>query len=109
MSHYADYIREREGKETVEDARGFATYSILQDGVYIQEIYVRPEYRKEGVASHFADVIAGVARAKGYKKLFGSVCPSARGSTESLKVLLGYGFKLVSSETNFVWFVKEIS
>ena len=45
---------------------------------------------------------------KGYKKLFRSVVPQILGSTESLRVLLAYGFKLDSSAVNLIVFVKEI-
>lgn len=107
MSLYAEYIKEREGRDIIEDERGFASYTFINDSVYIQEIYVRPKFRKEGVAAQYADTIATIAKSKGYSKMIGSVCPSAQGATESLKVLLAYGFKLQSSESNFIWFVKE--
>ncbi len=107
-SHYANYIKEREGREILEDKHGFASYAFTPDAVYIQEIYVLPDYRKDGVAARYADIIAEIARAKGFTKMIGSVCPSANGSTESLKVLLAYGFKVHSSEQNLIWFVKQI-
>lgn len=107
-SLYSSYIYEREGKEIVESEKGFATYNYINNGCYIQDIYVKPEFRKEGIASKMADQIAEIAKSKGYKKLFGSVCPSANGSTESLKVLLAYGFKLSESSNNFIILEKDL-
>lgn len=101
-SNYCLYLYEREGKEIVESEKGFATYFYLNDGCYIQDIYVKSEFRKEGVASQMADQIASIAKSKGYKTLYGTICPNANGSTESLKVLLAYGFSLDSCTTNLI-------
>lgn len=108
VSLYADYIKEREGKEIVENSKGFATYSLQGDGYYIEDIFVKPEHRKEGVAAQLADIIAEIAISKGVKKLYGSVCPFTAGSTTSIKVLIAYGFKLHSAQTNMIYLVKDI-
>lgn len=108
MSNFAKYIYERMNKSIVEDADGFATYYFSQDACYIEDIYVVPEKRKSGVAKKYADKIAIEAGQKGCKVLLGSVKPSANGSTESVKVLLAYGFRIVSSQPDFIWFEKEL-
>jgi len=107
-SNYALYIREREGKDIYEDEYGFATYVFLPEHCYIEDIFVREQYRTRGHASRYADAIAAIAVERGYKKLLGSVCPSAKGSDTSLKVLMAYGFKLASSEKNIIYLEKEI-
>ena len=108
MSLYGSYLKERENKEIVESDQGFATYTYLNDGVYIEDIYVHPDHRQSHIASTFADQIANIAKEKGFKKMYGSVVPSTNHSTESVKVLFAYGFRLYSSEKNFILFVKEI-
>lgn len=109
MSTFAEYIKEREGKEIIEDDRGFATYKFLDaTRCYIENIYVRPDYRNTKVASEMADKIVDIARAKGCTKMLGSVCPVAIGSTASLKVLLAYGFQLDSIAANLILFSKDI-
>jgi len=107
-SNYAQYIRERENKRIVEDEFGFATYLYVGEHCYIEDIYVRPEVRATGHASRYARQIESIALAAGYKKLLGSVCPSAKGSDTSLKVLQAYGFKLLSSEKNMIYLEKFI-
>lgn len=109
MSHYADYVHERTEDHVFETAEGFATYRYLDNnGVYIVDIYVAPGQRKTGIAAYLADEIVKMAKVRGCKELFGSVVPSAKGSTASLKVLLGYGMALHSSADNFIVFRKEI-
>lgn len=107
-SLFAEYIEERKGKEIIESDKSFATYYYLKDGCYIEEIYVKPEFRKSGEASRLADKISEMARSKGYTILYGTVCPSAVGSTDSIKVLLAYGFSVDSSINNLIAFKKDL-
>lgn len=115
MSLFAEYILEREGKHTIENEKGFATYAFVGDSngdgigrCYIESIYVKPEFRQSDVAKQLADEIVKHACQVGCKILLGSVSPAAKNSTDSLRVLLAYGFKLDSAEKNFILFAKDI-
>jgi Acetyltransferase (GNAT) family len=105
---YAEYVKERLGKDCFWTEKGFATFSFTEDAVYIEDLFVLPEFRKSSEASNIADNIAEIAKARGYKKMLGSVIPSANGSTVSMKVLLAYGFEIDSSSNNFILLRKEI-
>ena len=109
MSLYAQYIAEREGKHIIESDKGFATYVFNPDNsVYIQDIFVHPDYRHDHVAAHMADEIVKLSKERGCTRLYGSVVPSANNSTASLKVLFAYGFKLDKSTNDFIVVSKEI-
>ncbi len=109
MSLYGDYITEKVGDGIIEWKEGFATYRFLNnEQVYIVDIYVRPDFRKTRVASDMADMIVGIAKEKGAKELIGSVVPSNKNSTDSLKVLLAYGMTLKSASNDLIIFRKEI-
>lgn len=110
MSLYKQYLEERTTDCIIESDHGFATYRYL-DGfktVYIIDIYVIPDQRKKGAASTLADMIAEEAKKMGAKEMLGTVVPSTKGSTVSLKVLLAYGFSLKSSGDNYIVMWKEI-
>jgi len=109
-SKYAEYIKERLGKEIYEDARGFATYYFVphMNACYLEDIYVEPVNRRKGVASLYADVVTEIAKEHGCTKLIGSVVPKTSGATGSLKALLSYGFMLDSCDNNVIYLVKEI-
>ena len=112
MSMYADYIKERLGDDSIETEEGFCTYRFLEHNglpaVYIIDIYVRPFLRKGNVASDLADRVAAIAKEKECKIMIGTVVPSAKGSTDSLRVLLGYGMQLDSASQNLIIFKKGI-
>lgn len=109
-SMYSKYIREKTTDHVLETEHGFATYRYLDNNktVYIIDIYVIPDFRKSTVASTIADNIVKDAKTLGCTKLLGSVVPSNKNSTSSLKVLLAYGMILESSSNDFIVFSKEI-
>lgn len=110
VSLYGAYCRERGIDQIIEQDHGFATYRYLNDGktVYIVDIYVAPFHRKSGYASHLADLIAAEAKAKGAVEMLGTVAPKAKGSTDSVRVLLAYGMELHSIADSLVVFRKGI-
>lgn len=108
MSLYAEYIKERENKDIVETSEGFATYVFTDQGVYIVDLYVKPDFRKTHVASELADKIAIIAKERGHSKMFGTVNLTAAKPTLSLKVLLAYGMALSSCGNNYIVLEKEI-
>jgi len=107
-SLYANYVLEREGFSTIEDPCGFATYKIVGEECYLRDIYLLPEHRKDGVGRKLADEVSRIALSQGCTKLTGTVCPSTRGSTDSLKALLAYGFAVHESRIDFIVLVKEL-
>ena len=110
---YFDYIREREPElQILERAEGFALYKAVDlDGermVYIQDIYVKPEYRKKAIASEMSQEIQDKAKAEGIGYILGTVVPSAEGSTASIQVLLSHGMSLSHSTDDLIYFYKEL-
>jgi hypothetical protein len=107
---YAKYIKERTSDHIFENDYGFATFRFLDDGktVYIIDIFIEEKQRQSGKASLLADLIVSEAKLKGATKLIGSVVPSTKNSTTSMKVLLGYGMVLDSAADNLIIFRKDI-
>lgn len=109
LSLYADYLREHRGDETIEDEQGFVTYRYIDEKtVYIVDCYIAPEYRRTHKVSVMADKVVDAAKLRGCTKLLGTVHPSGKNSTISLKLLLGYGMTLQSCTNDLIVFEKEI-
>lgn len=107
-SLFAQYIYERQNKSIVEDENGFATYYFIENTCYIEDLYVIKDARKKGIAASYADRIAEEAKRNGASKLMGSVNVLANGATDSMKVLIAYGFSLLSANNNMIFLTKEI-
>lgn len=108
-SLYAQYLTERTDDKIVETAEGFATFRLISPkSVYIIDIFVLPQYRKNGVASSLAHGIVTEAKRFGCNELIGTVVPSMKNSTESIKALMAFGMSLSSSSDNLVVLRKDI-
>lgn len=107
-SLYASYVYERSGKSIIETDKGFATFYYINEFCYIEDIFVKREYRMTGIARDMADQIAQRAKDNGYKKLLGSIDLQAKNCSESLKSLIAYGFKPSFNQNQMTYFVKDI-
>lgn len=108
MSLYAEYLHEKTDVKILESPNAFATYVFTDKGCWIKDIYVKPEFRKTNLARDLANMISEIAKEKGVKTLLGSVIPSNKNSTDSLKVLLAYGMTLDSCGNDFILFKREL-
>lgn len=109
MHLFKQYLEERTpGKSLIYDDFGFATYIICNDEVYIEDLYVVPEFRKEKKASEYADKIAEIARSLKCKYMTGTVDTKAVGANDSTKILFAYGFKMHSAKDNVIYFIKDL-
>ncbi len=109
-SMYAQYLRERTDDHILETEHGFVTFRFIEEtkAVYIIDIFVVPEKRESKVGAALADTVIAQAKERGCVEALGTVVPSAKGSTTSLRVLLGYGMQLQSSSNNLIVFRKDI-
>lgn len=108
MSLFADYKREREGKDAIETDWGFATFAVQGETVYIEDLFVARSERGRGRAAHLTDMVVEKAKASGCKVLIGSVLPQAHGSTDAMKAFLAYGMKLAGIRGELIILTKEI-
>lgn len=109
ISLYAQYLQERTDDKILENDKGFITWRYLNDKqIYIVDIFVKKEFRKDKIATIFADSVCDMAKKMGYVEVLGTVNPSAKGADDSLRVLWGYGMKLDKCEPNIIIMKKDI-
>jgi len=109
MSHFANYIKEREDKQILENEKGFATYKIYDNGeCYLQDIYVAPEFRKQHVGSGMVDRVSDIARKHDCHTLIGSICLDDKNATKNMQIWLGYGFQLYKNVGTMIFLRKDL-
>lgn len=108
MSPFAKYVEEIKGMSTLETERGWATYVIVGEECYIEDIWVEKAFRKSGEAARMADEIKRLAKEKGCKFLTGSVNGRIKDPTTSTAVLIAYGFKIHAILQDAILFKMEI-
>lgn len=107
-SLYAQYLRERENAEVLEYDWGFAVYKMAPDHVYLQDIYIVPAERNADRGQELMQEVAAIARTKGIKTMFGSICPSAKNSAKMERIMLHLGFELDSCGHDIIYYKKSI-
>ncbi len=109
MSLYGDYNSEREDKNIIEDDKGFMTFVLIPpDTLYLEDIYVKPEFRKQGHAKVLFEKVKATAKSWGCPHITTSIKPSANGSTDSLKVSLTAGFQLLRASQDAIILIKGV-
>lgn len=107
-SMYPAYLKERENKDILATDFGFIICQPLDKCYYLVDIYVNPENRQSGEAQKLTDMAINKARELGYDKVMGTVVPSAPYATNNLRIMIKYGFEVVSSEANIIYIQKII-
>lgn len=109
MSLYKEYIEEKTDKQVLEYDDGFALYSFYdKDTVFIEDVYVKPEHRKCGVARQLVDAVAAIAKERGCTKIVTTVRPSLKHNMLGLCAAIAYGFQLDSAANDLVLFKKDL-
>lgn len=109
MSLFADYKKEREGKNTLELEGGFATwFQVNEETVYLEDLYVVPEKRRSKLGTLITDLVVDEGRKLGCKFLLGSIDTRGKGVTQNMKALLAYGMEFKGVEGSMLYFAKEI-
>lgn len=102
MELYAQYRREKDNAEVIYDEEGFIVFQIVGDLCHIGEIYVRPEYRNQGVASKMARLAIDAAKQKGCKSLTCTILFDRGTPEENIRKLEAWGFKKTYKEGIFL-------
>lgn len=103
------YLKELKGLDVYETEDGFILFKIEDEYLYVRDIYVLPEKRKKGVAAKMADELAAIVKkTHDCTAMLGDVEPSNHNATDSIKVLLAYGMKVLEANDDEIIFFKYI-
>lgn len=108
MSLWAEYVKEREGHEVIEEPWGFLRYHIAPPLLCIDDLYIQPEYRRGERGSELADRVTRIARESKCTHLWAQVWPHTLNATDSLKAVLAYGFQVTGAQNGAIILLKEI-
>lgn len=104
---WAAYQKELWGYETLEVESGFIVYKVFDDHIFLVELYVSPEFRREGLGSRLTKEIEALAKKLDKKTLASRIDITQGGAADSLKAHLAYGFVPYLAESGKIWMKKE--
>lgn len=108
MSHFADYMNERFGHETIEEDWGFVSFFIEGSVCFLQDIYVAPEKRRGTRGLNFLNRVTQIARERGCRIMQTQVWVNDANCSRSLRANLACGFLVVGAEPGRIVLSKEI-
>lgn len=92
-SNYGLYLEELEDIEILESNRGFASYKIKGDELWIYDVFVRPDYRGCGIAKRYFEELEDVAKKNDCKYIKTLTNTNNNGWEKSTKMLTDYGYE----------------
>lgn len=107
-SFYAQYIEEREGKKVLETHYGFIIYEIEKDFLFIQDLFIVKEKRKNKLATEMVDMVVNEAKELGCKELHSIVDLRSLNCSDSFEFALKYGSKVNKQDGNILFLKKDI-
>lgn len=109
MSMYKDYVENQLPNRFVHETKeGFLTYHFNDKICRLEEIYIKPEERRKGIASLFYKKAEEFAQERNCDYLIGSIIPNTEGAEGSMMCLLKNGFKLDSMDQSMIYLSKSI-
>ena len=109
VSNYRKYVEEQLPNRFVyENEYGFLTYNINEEVCQLEEIYIKPEYRRQGKASEFYERMEELAIEKNCNTLLGSIIIGTNNAEGSMKCLFKNGFTLSHTKDIVIFLTKKI-
>lgn len=111
MSMYKEYVENQLDNRFVHETNeGFITYNVKPEHkeCQLEEIYVKPEFRRTGVAKKLRDYAANHGKELGCEYIRGSIIIGTRMAEESCRAMLKYGYKFWYTDGIVIYFKKDI-
>jgi GNAT superfamily N-acetyltransferase len=108
VNKYKQYIKERKGLDLYEDEYGFFTYQIQDNKMFIQDLFVLPEFRNSGVGESYSKKIDKLALDNNCTHNVCTVCVRAKNYIDSLNFIKKMGYQVTNDEYTLVYLIKEL-
>jgi len=110
MKLYAEYIKEREGLSLIEKDYGFCTYVVVNDYIYIVDIYIKKDKRNKRLAEDLTNEVIELGRELDCKYVMGSFCLDTKNWKVGKAFVKSQGFKYLNKDkkNNMIFVSKEI-
>lgn len=108
MKLYAEYIKEREEMDLFYTDEGFISYLCADNYIYIADLFIAKEHRRNKIGQKFLDMIIDLAKSQEKDYILAQVDTSTHGFNASIDGLLKNGFEFFSSENDIMHFKRVI-
>ena len=104
---YTKYLQEKEGKQTLEiKDKGFVTYKIVGEMCHVCILFVDPGHRRGDVARDLMNTLKYMTK-NTCKAFTAAVNTRQYDTSNTLKIILQYGFEVVDARDGDVLLYKD--
>jgi len=108
-SMYKKYVENQLPNRFVhETTKGFITYNINGKECQLEEVYVKPEFRRQGIVKELYDFAANHGKELGCEYLKGSLVIGTNMLEESCMALLKYDYKFWYTDGILIYLKKDL-
>lgn len=107
-SLYSKYIKEREGANILENDKAFCSYRLEDKGLFICDIYVDEKYRKSNIGKELVDEVESLAKEKGLKESYCTVCVTSLNIADSCIFVRKCGYEPINAKGTLIYFKKVL-
>ena len=72
------------------------------------DVFVKKEYRRQGITNEYFKKVKDIAREKGCSYLLGSVCTAANNANNSMKWMLSIGYEVSHTSGTMIFFTMQL-
>lgn len=105
---YKQYIKEREGLDTIETDKGFICYRIEFPTCFINDYFVMPKHRLEGHGYFLADQVFEICKGAGVQSVFCQSDERALNHEISRYTILRYGFEEFAKKGSLIFYKMDV-
>lgn len=112
MEDWINYLEEEEGKSVIKDDYGFLVYKIMGEELYIDQFYVKKEFRHKGHGQRFGKWALDQAKEHGCKTVTANIFIdpfNKKSAMRKVKIFGEFGFDIVSAQNNVITIMMEVS
>jgi len=105
---WINYAKERFGYESLEEEWGFLLFTVAPPLLAVQELYVKPEFRKNKNALDLLNRVSKIGKERGCTHLWTQVWMNDKGRSRTMTAGLAYGFQMIEASNGRIIMTKEI-
>ena len=108
MSLYADYIKESKGNTVIEDEMGFYEYSLKEECLYVENIYIKEEVRGSKNMFNYMIQMAEIAKTYELPCLTAVVNIHNLNANAVLSYFIAYGGQIILAQNDNIYFTMSV-
>lgn len=105
---YAQYLKERVGRETLQTEWGFVSYELRDDHMYLVDLFIVPTHRQNGLGTELGNRMIELAEELKLDRIITTISPYTPGSEVSLGMALKMNFKLYKTDEYGIYLERNL-